>query len=284
MGIKYLNNYLLKHVSLQSIYKVNISECRNKTIVIDTSIYIYEYVKNNELEISFLKMINIFKENNIKPIFVFDGKPPKEKYDLLNKRKIIKQQAEQKYNLIKNQPYTTVSEIDYLKSQMTRITHNDINKVKTILLLHDIKIIQAETEADIVCANMVINNEAWACLTNDMDMFIYGCPRTIRMFDLINQTIIFYDLYKILFELNMDMVSFREILVLSGSDYNIHSRTNLFKTLRWYRKYQKYLYDIDNNVEMKYHQKNTFYEWLNTHTRYIDNYTKLLQTNSMYML
>lgn len=279
MGIKYLNNYLLRHVSIQSIYKLNISECKNKTIVIDTSIYIYEYVKNNELENSFIKMINIFKYYNIKPIFVFDGKPPKEKYDLLNQRKIIKQRAEQKYNLLKTQAYIPISEMEYLKSQMTRITHNDINKVKEILLLNDIQVIQADTEADIVCANMVINNEAWACLTNDMDMFIYGCPRTIRLLDLNNQTIIFYDLYKILLELNINMTSFREILVLSGSDYNIQSKTNLFKTLKWYRKYQKYLYDNDS-IQQKY----TFYEWLNKNTKYIDNYTKLVKTNSMYIL
>jgi len=279
MGIKYLNNYLLRHVSIQSIYKLNVSECKNKTIVIDTSIYIYEYVKNNELEYSFIKMINMFKDYNIKPIFVFDGKPPKEKYDLLNQRKVIKHRAEQKYNLLKTQPLSTISELEYLKSQMTRITHNDINKVKEILLLNDIQIIQADTESDIVCANMVINNEAWACLTNDMDMFIYGCPRTIRLLDLKNQTIIFYDLYKILLELNINMNSFREILVLSGSDYNIQSKTNLFKTLKWYRKYQKYLYDNDT-TQKKY----TFYEWLNKNTKYIDNYTKLVKTNSMYIL
>ena len=224
-------------------------------------------------------MINIFKYYNIKPIFVFDGKPPKEKYDLLNQRKIIKQRAEQIYNLLKTQAYIPISEMEYLKSQMTRITHNDINKVKEILLLNDIQVIQADTEADIVCANMVINNEAWACLTNDMDMFIYGCPRTIRLLDLNNQTIIFYDLYKILLELNINMTSFREILVLSGSDYNIQSKTNLFKTLKWYRKYQKYLYDNDS-IQQKY----TFYEWLNKNTKYIDNYTKLVKTNSMYIL
>jgi 5'-3' exonuclease len=284
MGIKYLNNYLLRHVSIQCIYKLNISECKNKTIVIDTSIYIYEYVKNNELENSFIKMINIFKDYNIKPIFVFDGKPPKEKYDLLNKRKVIKQRAEQKYNLLKTQPLTPISELEYLKSQMTRITHHDINKVKDILLLNNIQIIQADKEADIVCANMVINNEAWACLTNDMDMFIYGCPRTIRLLDLNNQTIIFYDLYKILLELNINMNSFREILVLSGSDYNIQSKTNLYKTLKWYRKYQKYLYDNDTIRNINYQQTYTFYEWLNKNTKYIDNYTKLVKTNSMYIL
>ena len=284
MGIKYLNNYLLKNVSIQSIYKLNISECKNKTIVVDTSIYIYEYVKNNELENSFIKMLSIFKDYNIEPIFVFDGKPPKEKRELLYQRKLNKQNAEHKYNLLKTQPYATIIEIEYFKSQMTRITHNDINKVKSILISNDIKIIQAEKEADIVCANMVINNEAWACLTNDMDMFIYGCPRTIRSLDLINQTIIFYDLYKILLELNMCMSSFRDILVLSGSDYNINSKTNLFKTLKWYRKYQKYLYDINTNPKFQGQSKYTFYEWLYKYTKYIDNYAKLLKTNSMYIL
>ena len=117
-----------------------------------------------------------------------------------------------------------------------------------------------------------------------MDMFIYGCPRTSSLLDLMDQTIIFYDLYKILLELNMDIDSFREILVLSGSDYNINSKTNLFKTLKWYRKYQKYVYDMENNVDMENQTIYTFYEWLNKHTKYIDNYTKLVKTNSMYII
>ena len=35
----------------------------------------------------------------------------------------------------------------------------------------------AINEADELCASMVINGFAWACLSEDMDMFVYGCTR-----------------------------------------------------------------------------------------------------------
>ena len=46
-------------------------------------------------------MLTVFRYYNIIPIFVFDGKPPPEKKDLLQKRKEDKQDAEEEYNKLK---------------------------------------------------------------------------------------------------------------------------------------------------------------------------------------
>ena len=62
-----------------------------KTVVIDTSIYLYRYNSNNELFENFYSMLTLFKLNKITPLFIFDGKPPPEKYDKLNERKIERQ-------------------------------------------------------------------------------------------------------------------------------------------------------------------------------------------------
>ena len=63
----------------QSIWQINISELSGKKIAIDISIYLYKYESNNALLESIYLMLAIFRENNIIPIFVFDGKPPPEK-------------------------------------------------------------------------------------------------------------------------------------------------------------------------------------------------------------
>ena len=86
MGIKYLNKYLQSNCS-NSIKQISLHDLRNKRIVIDTSIYLYRFLGEKALLENFYLMISIFREHNIIPLFVFDGKPPKEKYDLLEKRK-----------------------------------------------------------------------------------------------------------------------------------------------------------------------------------------------------
>ena len=48
-------------------------------------------------------MINLFRFYNIIPIFVFDGKPPEEKRELINQRKEMRKEAKINYELLKEQ-------------------------------------------------------------------------------------------------------------------------------------------------------------------------------------
>lgn len=80
----------------------------------------------------------------------------------------------------------------------------------------------------------------------------------------------------ILIELEMSMPTFKEIMVLSGTDYNIHSNTSLEQTIQWLYKYKQY-------CKHKYNiPKKSFYEWLIINTNYIDNYDKLMHIFNMF--
>jgi hypothetical protein len=77
----------------------------------------------------------------------------------------------------------------------------------------------------------------------------------LRYFSLLNHTLVLYDTKKIVEELGLTQKEFREICVLSGTDYNIDSRLdtenmNLHKVLKLYKKY----YKTDKNTD--------FYNWL----------------------
>ena len=85
MGIKYLNNFLRTKCE-DSIKSISISELSGKKIAIDISIYMYKYESNNTLIENMYLMLAIFRQYNIIPIFIFDGKPPTEKKALLKKR------------------------------------------------------------------------------------------------------------------------------------------------------------------------------------------------------
>ena len=102
MGIKFLNQFLRDKCN-NSIAKINIADLTNKKIAIDISIYLYKYEGTDSLLESIYLMLSIFRHHNIIPVFIFDGKPPPEKKELLKKRQEDKVAAKNEYNKLKEQ-------------------------------------------------------------------------------------------------------------------------------------------------------------------------------------
>ena len=263
MGIKYLNRFLQENCK-ESIRKVNLYELSGKKVVIDTSIYMYRYLGEEALLENIYLMINILRLNNIIPLFVFDGKPPKEKDDLLRERKQNKKKAEEKYNELKNQLIDGQNEkiqeeMIQLKKEFIRLHHTDIKDVKLLIQSLGVSYIEAPGEADKLCAKLVNKNLAYACLSEDMDMFVYGCKRVLRYLSLLNKTAIMYEMKDILIELDMNFNDFKNICIISGTDYNIHNNNDLTNTLKYFKKYRK-----------SKEKKNNFLSWLEDNTDYIN--------------
>ena len=101
MGIRYLNRFLKDNAS-PSIKFSRLSDLSGKKIAVDISIYMYRFASEDTLIENMYLMLSVFRNYNIIPIFVFDGKPPPEKRELLQKRKDNKQEAENEYNKLKN--------------------------------------------------------------------------------------------------------------------------------------------------------------------------------------
>lgn len=270
MGIKHLNRYLVSKCSNQSITHISLQELSGRTIVIDTSIYLYKFLQEESLLPNFQTLITTFAGHDIKPIFVFDGKPPAEKRILLQERQKKKRCAEIEYNRLKQNPQTKQSDLDVLKKLFIRVTITDINNVKTLMMKNNVEIVNAIGESDRVCVSYVKSKMAWGCLSDDMDMFIYGCPRVFRQLSLIEEKVTMYSLPQILSELKLSAETFCDIVVLSGTDYNRTNNT-LFTTLRWYRSYEFY------KRTKRIHTPLTFYSWLFIYTNYVDNYDELLK-------
>lgn len=279
MGIKNLNKYLLEKCSENAIKQKHLSIFNGKTLVIDTSIYLYKFAEDKALIENMYHMITVFRHHRITPIFVFDGKPPKEKEELLQKRKIDKKIAEEKYlelkyQLLSNSPETRFDlafEMEKLRKQFIRIHSNDVKEVKTLMDLYGVEYVVAEGESDKVCAKMVIDKCAWACVSDDMDMFVYGCTRIMRNMNLLQHTVVYYNLDNILRELQLPLQDFREIMILSGTDYNLHQKVTLHKSLQYYKEYK-----LGN------HSNNTFYEWLSKN--HIKNAETLYEIYNMFIM
>ena len=289
MGIRNLNRYLRDNCP-ESIRCINMATLSGKKIAVDISIYLYKYESENTLLENMYVMLSIFRHYNIIPIFIFDGKPPPEKRALLIKRKENREEAQEEYNKLKSQlkdvdedlndseKQDIVTAMDELKKQFVQINKDKIEKVKNLIRAYGATYYDAPGEADELCALLVINKKVWACLSEDMDLFVYGCTRVLRYFSLINHTVVLYYMKDILKDLDMTQKDFKEICVLSGTDYNIHtegdnSKVNLSLTLKYFRKYKKL------------NETNTlFYDWLIDKTEYIYDIELLNKINKMFDL
>lgn len=287
MGIRHLNRFLKENAS-SSIKLCRLAELSGKKIAIDISIYMYRFASEDNLIENMYLMLSIFRHYNIIPIFVFDGKPPPEKRELLQKRKEDKQEAEEEFNRLKksleinkdmddSDKQEIIYNMDMLKKQFVSINKSDIETVKNLIRYYGATYYDAPGEADELCAMLTIKDKVWGCLSEDMDMFVYGCPRVIRYFSLLNHTAVIYDLKGILSNLGVSQKELREICVLSGTDYNFEcdddNNHTLTETLKYYKKYHKSKSTIG------------FYEWImENYENYIKDYDVLMKIYNMFDL
>jgi 5'-3' exonuclease len=110
-----------------------------------------------------------------------------------------------------------------LRKQCVRVRGCELTDVKRLMRAFDMRYIDADGESDNMCAQIVKLGIAHACMSDDMDMLLYDCPRVLRHFNINQETIVEYDLHQILAVLDVTISEFREICVLSGTDYNPHN-------------------------------------------------------------
>lgn len=231
MGIRFLNSYLNRHCS--SIRTIPFSSIAGSTVVIDTSIYLYKFKALNTLLDSMKQLLELFQKYSITPIFVFDGKPKPNKKQTLIKRQKEKAVAWETYLKVKDTESKDV--LQKLRNQYIRVNQTDVESIKEMMDSFQIRYIQAPYEADEICARMM--SQAQYCMSDDMDMFAYGCPTILRSVNIHTETMLLYNLKDILKELSISKEDFQLICSASGTDYKDSTLT----IYDWFQKYDSFI-------------------------------------------
>jgi 5'-3' exonuclease len=142
MGIRNLNRYLLENCTT-AITNHPLHNFAGKRVVIDTSIYLYRFIGDGALIPQLYAMISVLLSNHVIPIFIFDGKAPIEKMDVLRQRQFEKAEAREKYEILQKRLETEVvepvlaemmqREMDILKRQMIRVTEEHTSQAKELM-------------------------------------------------------------------------------------------------------------------------------------------------------
>lgn len=173
---------------------IMISELSGKVIAIDAYNTIYQFLAtirgitgelltNNNGEVTshlsglFYRNVNLLAED-IKLIYIFDGKPSPLKSKEIDRRRQVKQDALNKY-----QEAITAGRFEDARKygQATSVlTDKMVEESKMILTLLGIPYIQAPSEGEAAAAQLTQSNIAFACASQDYDSLLFGAKRLIR--------------------------------------------------------------------------------------------------------
>ncbi|MEN6396060.1 MAG: flap endonuclease-1 [Methanoregula sp.] len=123
------------------------------------------------------RMVN-FLEKGIKPVFVFDGKPPELKNATIAVRRKSRDEAGEKWKAAIERGD---EEEAYKQARSsTRVDENIISTSKELLGLMGIPFVQAPTEGEAQAAYMVQMGDARYAVSQDYDTLLFGTPTLVR--------------------------------------------------------------------------------------------------------
>ena len=250
MGIKLLNKHIKNDWrSIAEVY--SFQKLRGKKICVDIYNYIYTFLGDNRLIEDLSKLCSIMHKYNIQCLFVFDGKYIEEKkfeYERRNKNRIA---ANKKYDrLIKLQAESNKDD-EMLKKKLRKVNRDrvkltkwDIVDAKNCLDMCGMKYIVANGEAEELCAELVLKKKVYACMSEDTDLFAYGCTNIIKCINIYKETFIMYNIDKLLKFYEITMENFKNICSLSSNDYVKGKNPKHF--IYYFNLYNEYLNESDN--------------------------------------
>ncbi|KAG0305169.1 Elongation of fatty acids protein 2 [Dissophora globulifera] len=159
-------------------------------------------------------------DNGIKPVYVFDGKPPTLKSGELAKRTQKRKEAS-----ASKEEATEIGDteaIDKFNRRLVKVTPEHNAECKKLLKLLGIPYVEAPCEAEAQCAALAKAGKVYAAGSEDMDTLTFGSPvllRHLTFSDAKKMPISEISLKKTLEGLNFTMEEFVDLCILLGCDY-----------------------------------------------------------------
>ena len=121
-----------------------------------------------------------FLSLGIKPVYVFDGKPPSLKTAEIERRKQIKKDATVKYE--KAIAEGNLEDARKFAQQTTSMKDGMVKDSKTLLNFFGIPYIDAPSEGEATAASLTKTGQAYASASQDFDSVLFGAKRLVRNF------------------------------------------------------------------------------------------------------
>ena len=258
--------------------EIDFKELENKKIAVDFSNAAYQFLasirqrdgnpltdkKGNVTShlMGLLTRTTNLMSKNIKVCYVFDGKPPELKFKEQARRRVLKQEAYEKYELAE----TDEEKLKFAK-RTSRLTFEMVKESKELIKALGLPVIQAPSEADAQGSFMAEKKDVWAFATSDTDPLLYGCPRVIPNLTLSTRRkvpsgsyVIFkpeiIEVKKVLKELKLTQDQLIVVSILCGTDYNIGGvkrigQKTALKLVKQYKDFDKLFKEVAPDLNWK---------------------------------
>ncbi|GJP29130.1 hypothetical protein CLOM_g11318 [Closterium sp. NIES-68] len=297
MGIKGLTKLLadnapgcMKEQKLESYF--------GRKIAIDASMSIYQFLivvgrqgtetltneageVTSHLQGMFTRTIRIL-EAGLKPVYVFDGKPPDLKREELKKRYARREDATEGLQEAKEEG--KAEDVEKYSKRTVRVTRQHNEDCRRLLRLMGVPVIEAPSEAEAECANLAKQGKKWlmgvpvveaqpeaeaecanvakqgkvfGVASEDMDALTFGAPKFLR--HLMEPAarklpVMEFDVSKVLEDLSLTMDEFIDLCILCGCDYCDSIRgvgpTTALKLIRQHKNIESILEKIGDKYQV----------------------------------
>ncbi|KAF3927174.1 hypothetical protein ABW20_dc0102574 [Dactylellina cionopaga] len=264
MGIKQLYQ-VISETAPDAIKNGEIENHFGRKVAIDASMSIYSFliavrsegqVLTSETGETTSHLMGMFYRtlrmvaSGIKPLYVFDGKPPTLKSGELAKRTARKFEAQEAHAEAKE--VGTAEEIEKFSRRTVRVTREHNDECKRLLKLMGVPYLDAPCEAEAQCAVLAKAGKVYAAASEDMDTLCFETPillRHLTFSEQRKQPIQEIHLDRVMAGLDMTREQFIDLCILLGCDYcdtipKIGPTTAL-KLIRQYKSIEKVIESLD---------------------------------------
>ncbi len=286
--------------------EITIEELKGKVVVIDSYNVLYQFLttirqpdgslltdsKGNitsHLAGLFNRTVRLM-QSGIKLAFVFDGKPPELKTKERERRKALKETAQQEYEIAKERE--DIESMKKFAARTTKLTKEMAEEAKELISALGIPIIQAPSEGEAQAAYMVKKGDAYASVSQDYDSLLFATPKLIQSLTISERKkmagkLAYQEVKPEIIDLkhNLDLLKLTQdkliiLGILVGTDYNIggikgigpkkalkllqerDDFDNIFTELKWNEQFEFSWQEVFDTIKNMPHTDDYTLKWI----------------------
>ncbi|XP_076624433.1 flap structure-specific endonuclease 1 [Colletes latitarsis] len=264
MGILGLSK-LIADIAPHAIKERELKHYFGRKVAIDASMCLYQFLiavrsegaqlttvdgeTTSHLMGTFYRTIRLV-ENGVKPVYVFDGKPPNLKGGELAKRAEKRDEAQKLLQAA--QEAGNVEDMEKFNRRLVKVTKEHAEEVKQLLQLMGIPYVDAPCEAEAQCSALVKAGKVFATATEDMDALTFGCNvllRRLTFSESRKMPVQEFHFDKVLEDLELNHDEFIDLCIMLGCDYTSSIKgvgpKRAIELIKTHRSLEKIIENID---------------------------------------
>ena len=228
-----------------AVQKISLESLSGKAVALDAYNILYQFITiirgpdgrplmdrrgriTSHLSGLFFRTINLLKIG-IKPIFVYDGRPPELKRATVEERTERREEARRLYEQALAEG--RIEEAQKYAKQAASLNEFIVESSKKLLTLMGLPIVQAPSEGEAQAAYLAARGDAYASGSQDFDSLLFGSPRLVRNISIVGRRKLpgrkeyvevepeLIHLDKLLEELGITREQLIDLAILVGTDY-----------------------------------------------------------------